>query len=68
MYADCYHSNTMPSQLTLGCQFLFESEDHERAISHLTCGLAQEEGFIVINGEIGAGKTMLVERLGSELR
>jgi type II secretory pathway predicted ATPase ExeA len=57
----------MPSQLTLDCEFIFESEEHERAISHLICRLAQEEGFIVINGEIGAGKTMLVERLGSEL-
>lgn len=45
MYAGCYYSNTMPSQLTPDCQ----------------------EGFIVINDEIGLGKTMLVERLGSEL-
>jgi type II secretory pathway predicted ATPase ExeA len=67
MYVEYYHSNTVPSQLTPECQFLFESEEHKRAIFDLTYGLALEEGFIVINGEIGPGNTMLVERLGSEL-
>src|SRR5204863_7166680 len=38
-----------------------------RAFAHLVYGLAQEEGFITITGEIGAGKTMLVERLWSQL-
>jgi general secretion pathway protein A len=57
----------MPFQLTPDCQFFFESHEHKRALAHLAYGLAQEEGFIVITGEIGAGKTMLVERLWSEL-
>src|SRR5258708_25443287 len=67
MYADYYHLSSMPFQLTPDPQFLFESEEHKRAISHLIYGLTQEEGFIVITGEIGAGKTMLVERLWSEI-
>jgi general secretion pathway protein A len=67
MYADYYHLRTMPFQLTPDCQFLFESAEHKRAISHLIYGLTQGEGFIVITGEIGAGKTMLVERLWSEI-
>lgn len=57
----------MPFQLTPDSQFFFESHEHKRAIAHLLYGLAQEEGFIVITGEIGAGKTMLVERLWSQL-
>jgi general secretion pathway protein A len=67
MYAEYYNFNTMPFQLTPDCQFFFESHEHKRALAHLAYGLAQEEGFIVITGEIGAGKTMLVERLWSEL-
>jgi general secretion pathway protein A len=67
MYADYYHLTAMPFQLTPDFQFLFESAEHKRAISHLIYGLTQGEGFIVITGEIGAGKTMLVERLWSEI-
>jgi general secretion pathway protein A len=67
MYTKYYNLKTMPFQLTPDCQFFFESREHGRAFSHLVYGLAQEEGFIVITGEIGAGKTMLVERLWSQL-
>src|SRR5438067_1204578 len=67
MYLDFYKLATMPFQLTPDSQFFFESREHKRAIAHLLYGLAQEEGFIVITGEIGAGKTMLVERLLPQL-
>src|SRR5260370_15455545 len=67
MYAEYYNLKAMPFQLTPDSNFFFESEEHKRAFAHLVYGLAQEEGFIVITGEIGAGKTMLVERLWSEL-
>src|SRR5258708_6927356 len=67
MYAEYYNLKTMPFQLTPDSQFFYESREHNRAVSHLVYGLAQEEGFVVITGEIGAGKTMLVEHLWSEL-
>src|SRR5436190_4497630 len=67
MYADFYHLKAMPFQLTPDYQFFFDSQEHKRAFAHLVYGLAQEEGFIVITGEIGAGKTMLAERLWSQL-
>ena len=67
MYAEFYGLRAMPFQLTPDCQFFFESQEHKRAFAHLVYGLAQEEGFIVITGEIGAGKTMLAERLWSQL-
>src|SRR5215469_2870685 len=57
----------MPFQLTPDSQFFFESREHRRAVAHLVYGLAQEEGFVVITGEIGAGKTMLVEHLWAQL-
>lgn len=67
MYAEYFKLNSMPFQLTPDSQFFFESSEHHRAVAHLMYGLAQEEGFIVITGEIGAGKTMLVEHLWSQL-
>jgi len=44
-------------------RFYFESATHRKAMSYLGYGLAQGEGFIVITGESGIGKTMLVDRL-----
>jgi general secretion pathway protein A len=67
MFTEYYQLKAMPFQLTPDRQFFFDSDEHKRALAHLSYGLAQEEGFIVITGEIGAGKTMLVERLWSEL-
>jgi general secretion pathway protein A len=67
MYKEYYNLTAMPFQLTPDRQFFYASREHNRALSHLVYGLAQEEGFIVITGEIGAGKTMLVERLSAEL-
>jgi general secretion pathway protein A len=67
MYTEYYNLKAMPFQLTPDHHFFFESREHSRAISHLVYGLAQEEGFVVITGDIGAGKTMLVERLWSQL-
>src|SRR5436305_2451269 len=67
MYAEYYNLKAMPFMLTPDNQFFFDSQEHKRAFAHLTYGLAQEEGFIVITGEVGAGKTMLLERLWSQL-
>lgn len=67
MYAEYYGFSGMPFQLTPDSRFFFGSTGHSRAISHLVYGLAQEEGFIVVTGEVGAGKTTLVERLWSQL-
>ncbi len=67
MYETFYRLNGIPFQLTPDSRFFFASTGHNRAISHLIYGLAQEEGFIVITGEVGAGKTTLVEQLWSQL-
>lgn len=62
-----YGFSGSPFQLTPDARFFYGSRAHSRAIAHLTFGLAQAEGFIVVTGEVGAGKTMLVERLWSQL-
>lgn len=67
MYEKYYKFSGIPFQLTPDSRFYFGSSGHSRAIAHLVYGLAQEEGFIVITGEVGAGKTTLVEQLWSQL-
>jgi len=63
MYNDFYRFTGKPFQLNPDPQFFFGSKGHNRAMSYLDYGMSQEEGFIVITGEIGAGKTTLVRRL-----
>jgi putative secretion ATPase (PEP-CTERM system associated) len=67
MYEQYYNLNGTPFQLTPDSRYFFGSKGHSRAISHLIYGLSQGEGFIVVTGEVGAGKTTLVERLWSQL-
>ncbi len=67
MFDTFYNLAAPPFQLTPDCRFFFGSAGHSRAISHLVYGLAQEEGFIVVTGEVGAGKTTLVEQLRAQL-
>jgi putative secretion ATPase (PEP-CTERM system associated) len=67
MYAEFYNLTGLPFQLTPDSRFFFESSVHKKAMAHLTYGLAQAEGFIVITGDVGAGKTTLVEHLCSSL-
>ena len=67
MYETFYNFSAMPFQLTPDSRFFFGSTGHSKAIAHLNYGLAQSEGFIVITGEVGAGKTTLVEWLRSQM-
>ena len=63
MYEQYYGFSARPFQLTPDPQFYFESASHKKAMSYLGYGLGQGEGFIVITGEVGAGKSTLVAHL-----
>ncbi len=67
MYTEFYGFTDKPFQLTPDPSFYFDSSTHHKAMAYLTYGLSQGEGFIVVTGEIGAGKTTLVARLLDEL-
>ncbi len=67
MFHTFYKLTGQPFLLTPDARFFYGSSEHSRAISHLVYGLAQEEGFIVITGEVGSGKTTLTEQLCSRL-
>jgi general secretion pathway protein A len=63
MYAEFYRLTGLPFQLTPDPRFFYNSANHKKALAYLTYGLTQGEGFIIVTGEIGAGKTTLVDRL-----
>lgn len=63
MFDDFYGLTGRPFQLTPDPGFYFESATHRKALSYLGYGLAQGEGFIVITGEVGSGKSTLVAHL-----
>lgn len=67
MYESRFGITGPPFQLSPDPSFYYDSRGHHRALAALRRGLADEAGFIVVSGEIGAGKTTLVRTLLSEL-
>jgi general secretion pathway protein A len=63
MYLPYYGLKAEPFLLTPDHRFFFESSVHSQAMAHLVYGINRGEGFIVITGEVGAGKTTLVKQL-----
>lgn len=67
MFDDFYGLKGRPFQLTPDPAFYFESLTHRKALSYLGYGLAQGEGFVMVTGEVGAGKSTLVAHLMSTI-
>jgi general secretion pathway protein A len=63
MYESYYGLTSKPFQLTPDPNFFYGSKWHKRAMSYLQYGLSQAEGFIVITGDIGTGKTTIANSL-----
>lgn len=67
MYQKFYQLSDKPFQLTPDPRFFYQSQGHKRALAYLRYGISQGEGFIIVTGGIGTGKTMLVRTLFNEL-
>ena len=67
MHLDYYGFREHPFLMTPDPRLFYASAAHSKAYAHLMYGLAQREGFVVVTGEVGAGKTTLIERLCGEL-
>jgi len=67
MYLKHFGLKAQPFQLTPDIGFLFMSEAHTRAKAYMDYSVWNREGFVVITGEIGCGKTTLIEKLLSQL-
>jgi general secretion pathway protein A len=57
LYAAFFGLNKEPFSIAPDPRFLFMSEIHREALAHLLYGLAGGGGFVLLTGEIGAGKT-----------
>ena len=67
MYESHFGISGPPFQLTPDPSFYFDSAGHHRALAEFRRGLAEKTGFVIVSGEIGAGKTTLVRALIAEL-
>jgi len=67
MYESHFGLTGSPFNLSPDSAFFFQSRGHGNALSYLQFGIYQSEGFVVVTGEIGAGKTTLVRKVMAEL-
>jgi general secretion pathway protein A len=63
MYLEFFNLREKPFGLTPDPRFLFFSEKHREALDHLLYGIHQREGFVLISGDTGTGKTTLCRAL-----
>jgi len=63
MYERYFQLTDRPFSLTPDPDFLFLSTSHQQALEHLVYGLETGEGFIVMTGDIGVGKTTVCRTL-----
>ncbi len=67
MYTSFYGFKEKPFKLVPDPRFLYMSEAHKTALSHLQYGIEDRNGFVVITGEVGSGKTLLLRVLMNSL-
>jgi len=67
MYLEYYGFNDYPFRLTPDTDYLYMSSAHSRALAYMEYAIFNREGFVVVTGEIGAGKTTLVKKLLGDL-
>jgi general secretion pathway protein A len=67
MYCELFGLKEPPFRLTPDPQFLFSSKQHARAKAYMESTIWLADGFVVITGEIGSGKTTLIESFLAEL-
>ena len=67
MYEAFYKFQGKPFRLTPDPSMLFPSKSHKRAMSYLMYGFEQGEGFVMVTGAVGTGKTLLIQKLFEDL-
>ena len=68
MYLEQFKLNELPFRLSPDPQFLYLSKHHARAKAYMESTIWFTDGFVIITGEIGAGKTTLIETFLRELQ
>ena len=63
MYLDYYELDTKPFQITVDPTFLWLGDKHKEALATLRYGIMDNRGFLLLTGEVGTGKTILINQL-----
>ncbi len=63
MYQSFYSLNSKPFQITTDPKFLWLGEKHKEALATLKYGILENKGFLLLTGDIGTGKTALINAL-----
>jgi general secretion pathway protein A len=63
MYLSHYNLEKEPFQITSDPTFLWLGEQHQEALSTLQYGIQEGKGFLLLTGDVGTGKTVLINRL-----
>ena len=66
MYLEYFGLKEHPFQITPDSDFLYMSAAHSRAKAYMDYSIRNRDGFVIITGEVGAGKTTLIRKLLSE--
>jgi general secretion pathway protein A len=67
MYEQFYGLKEKPFQIVPSPSYLYKSEKHLNALTYLEYGLTENVGFILLTGEVGSGKTTLVQHMLGQL-
>ena len=63
MYLTHYGLSTKPFSMSPDSKFLWLGENHKEALATLEYGIMGEKGFLILTGEVGTGKTILINAL-----
>jgi general secretion pathway protein A len=67
MYENFYGLKENPFNVTPNPEYIYLGEDHREALAQLLYGVKEKKGFVVITGDVGAGKTTLIHYLLEKL-
>ncbi|WP_448556137.1 AAA family ATPase [Thalassotalea montiporae] len=67
MYTSFFGLNDIPFSIAPNPDYLFLGDRHKEALSHLSYGLGDTGGFVLLTGEVGTGKTTISRRLLEQL-
>jgi type II secretory pathway predicted ATPase ExeA len=67
LYLEHFHLSRLPFQNTPDPAFFFASHSHRQALASMLFGIENAQGFVLVIGDVGTGKTLLVQALKKEL-
>ena len=68
MYLSFYDLRRKPFEITVDPDFLWLGEKHKEALATLEYGIREDKGFLLLTGDVGTGKTVLINRLARNIR